>query len=104
MNFDSKGMTLEVLSIHENTIEDATSHIVQHNNAAGDFRRVTVAVALCEFPPPLPRPTDDGSFGGRGGGGGRTYIYMYIHIHTYVHTYIHTYMHTYTETYHVSFE
>ena len=51
MNFQSKGMTFKDLSIHENTIEDTTSNIVECNNAAGDFRLVTVSVALCEFPP-----------------------------------------------------
>ena len=79
MNFQSKAMTLKDLSIHENAIEDTTSHISQCNNAEGDFRLVTVSVAVCVLPP-LPRPTDGGSWGG----GHRKDVYVCMYIYIYV--------------------
>ena len=89
MNFQSKGMTFKDLSIHENATEDTTSHIAQCNDAAGDFRPVTVSVAMCVLPP-LPRPTDGGS--GGGGGSQKTCVHIYIYIYIYIFIYLFIYI------------
>ena len=77
-------MPFKDLIIHENTIEDTTSHIAQYNNAAGDFRLVSVSVAPREFPP----TPQTHRWWIMGGGGGLIYIYIYVYVHTYIHTYI----------------
>ena len=63
MNFESRGLTYKDLSIHKDIVKDTASHIVQYNGAAGDFRLVTVSVALRVYPqlpgsaaPPPPSP------------------------------------------------
>ena len=69
MNFESRGLTYKDLSIHKDIVKDTASHIVQYNGAAGDFRLVTVSVALRVYPqlpgsaapPPPPSPPPNGS-------------------------------------------